>query len=173
MYIRPASPKMFNEQISEMKLTKKYQELLDVLVASNSCFDTHDNCFQGSFREMVESVETSLGSLSRLFQYLRSKHLLKAVKDIEGIDRWMLDPRFFWNHVEHEYNFHVAMFIYGSHREAWAWLKSCRAVGDLFDPRTGEILGEFNTRLDLLYANSYSKSDRDKYRLVPHQEVSV
>jgi hypothetical protein len=172
MYIRPASDKIFNGKIHEMKLTKKYQALLDILVVNNSCFDTHDNCFQLSFREMVENVDTSLGSLSRLFQYLRSKHLLRSVKDIEGRDRWMLDPRFFWNHIENEYNFHVAMFIYRSHTEAWAWLKTCRAVGDLFDPRTGEILGEFNTRLDLQYANSYSKSDRDKYRIVP-QEIIV
>jgi hypothetical protein len=172
MYIRPASPMMFNANINDMKITKKYKTLLYLLVAEPTCFDTHDNCFQMSLREMASKLEINHSSISRLFQYLRSKWLLKAVKDIEGLDRWMLDPRFLWNHIENEYNFHVSMYIYGSHAEAWAWLKTCRAVGDLFDPSTGEILGEFNTRLDLQYASSYSKSDRDKYRIVP-QEIIV
>ena len=164
MYIKPASPRIFNEKIQGMKLQKNYKALLDRIVKEGKCFDSHDNCFQLSLRDMASILEINHSSLSRLFNYLRSKELLKAVKDIEDLDRWMIDPRFYWDHVENEYNFHTCMYIQGSHAKAWGWLKTCRSVEELFDPETGEMLGYFDTQLDKAYANSYSKSDRDKYR---------
>jgi|TARA_B110000908_G_C10185522_1_gene417798 hypothetical protein len=165
MYLKPASPRIFNERIKGIKLQTKYLVLFNRITKESRCFDTHDNCFQLSLRDMAGILGINHASISRLFNYLRSKDLLRAVKDIEDKDKWMIDPRFYWKHIENEYNFHTCMYIQGSHAMAWGWLKTCRSVEELFDPETGDMLGYFDTQLDKAYAKSYSKSDRDKYRV--------
>lgn len=139
----------------------EYSALMRIMNNDN-CFDRHDNCVQTSVREIERWTRIPKSTVNRLFKAMKILDLANNTIDIAGVQRVMVNPAFLYFHTFHDKRFHRAMYVLGSHEKAVEWLEVCRAHNRLYDPKTGEDIGFFDTEDDLRYANSYSRNDRDK-----------
>lgn len=146
----------------DQPLAPNQYSILMAIMNDSKCFDTHDNCIQLSIRDVAKRIGVPRSTISDLYKVMRIEGLLNNAVDIYGVKRMMVNPAFLYWHTWHDKRFHRAMYVLGSHEEAVKWLNLCRAHWRLYDPRTGEDIGFFDTEDDLRYANSYSKNDRDK-----------
>lgn len=148
-----------------MSLNKRQFTILTSIINTPSLFDTHDNCFQASQREIAKELGLkSATTIDRLMAKLKADGLTNKVIDISGVERVMINPRFLWSHTKAEYFYADAMFVLGSDKAAYEWTLTCRNCGEFTDASTGEVMGPYDYTFFSGMRLGYTSFDRTKTR---------
>lgn len=141
----------------------------------NRIFNKVNNCFCQSQSSIVTITNKSKSTISRLFNTLKERDLLRQVSDIEGNLQWMLNPSFMYSHYSNHYVelFYKAVYGTGCYSKAQKWRLACLKDGLLYDYNnfcevidfdTGEITyGPHIRKLSALNQREFYNSFKDDF----------
>ncbi|GAB2782028.1 hypothetical protein GCM10027040_05080 [Halomonas shantousis] len=133
-----------------IKLSELPKSVGEVICELLNHIDIHDNCVQKSFPEIVKEKAWDRANKHKALCRLRDEGVIKEVVDAHGDCRWMVDPRLVWSTKRDELKFSIVMFLLGSHEEASKHREAEKSVGGEIDPLTGQMVGEFQDRVEFL-----------------------
>jgi len=160
------------------KIDNKNYKLLLSIINNPSLFDKLDNTFKTSNRQIASKLNVSASKVDRLFRLLKSKDLVRDVRQGKGKLR-MLSPKFIYtSRRNYDRWINGALWDLGCYEKVRQWRKVCRELNQWIDPDTGEMKS-FNwyyidVKADQVscFDRCYRKGDKETYYIEEDRDSS-